>query len=173
PEGGAGDDPEAVLGEARDGEVALDPTARVQHLRVGDLPDLARDPVVAEPLEERRGSVTRDLDLRERGLVEDRRRLTTGAVLRADRRPSHAPGPASPCAQNPAATQKPRTAVGPRMNSPSGVKASGALTSRITSASPSSGTRTIAFCISSSKRSQSSGSKRPLKSAGMPSSPHG
>ena len=83
------------------------------------------------------------------------------------------PAPASPCAQKPAATQKPRTSVGPRMNSPSGVNASGPLTSRTTSASSSAGTRTIAFVISSSKRSQSSASSRPLKSAGMPSSPHG
>ena len=37
-ERGAGDDPEAVLGEARHGEVALDSAAPVQHLRVGDRP---------------------------------------------------------------------------------------------------------------------------------------
>ena len=37
------------------------------------------------------------------------------------------PAPASPCAQKPAATQKPRTSVGPRMNSLSGVNASGPL----------------------------------------------
>ena len=33
----AGDDREAVLGEPRDGEVALDAAAAVEHLRVGDL----------------------------------------------------------------------------------------------------------------------------------------
>ena len=43
------------------------------------------------------------------------------------------PAPASPCAQKPAAVQKPRTSVGPRMNSPSGVNASGPLISLITS----------------------------------------
>ena len=59
------------------------------------------------------------------------------------------------------------------MNSPSGVNASGPLTSFTTSASSSSGTRTTAFVISSSKRSQSSGSSWPLKSGGMPSSPQG
>ena len=55
------------------------------------------------------------------------------------------PAPASPCAQNPAATQKPRTSDGPRMNSPSGVNASGPLISFTTSISSSVGTRTIAF----------------------------
>ena len=59
------------------------------------------------------------------------------------------------------------------MNSPSGVNASGPLTSRMTSASPSSGTRTSAFVISSSNRSQSSASSLPLKSGGIPFSPHG
>ena len=83
------------------------------------------------------------------------------------------PAPASPCAQKPAATQKPRTSEGPRMNSPSGVNASGPLIRRITSASPSSGTRTSAFSISSSKRGQSSASSFPLKSAGIPSSDQG
>ena len=81
------------------------------------------------------------------------------------------PAPASPCAQKPAATQKPRTSEGPRMNSPSGVNASGPLMRRTTSASASVGTRTIAFCISSSKRSQSSARSLPLKSGGMPSRP--
>ena len=45
------------------------------------------------------------------------------------------PAPASPWAQKPAAVQKPRTSVGPRMNSPSGVKASGPLISFTTSCS--------------------------------------
>ena len=59
------------------------------------------------------------------------------------------------------------------MNSPSGVNASGPLMRRITSASPRSGTRSIALTISSSKRGQSSASSFPLKSAGIPSSDHG
>ncbi len=83
------------------------------------------------------------------------------------------PAPARPCAQNPAATQKPRTSDSPRMNSPSGVNASGPLMSFTTSAFSSAGTRTIAFVMSSSKRSQSSGRSFPLKSAGIPSSDHG
>ncbi len=49
------------------------------------------------------------------------------------------PAPASPCAQKPAAVQRPRTSVGPRMNSPSGVNASGPLISLTTSASASDG----------------------------------
>ena len=83
------------------------------------------------------------------------------------------PAPASPWAQKPAATQKPRTSEGPRMNSPSGVNASGPLISFTTSISSSDGTRTSALCISSSNRGQSSSSSLPLKSAGMPSSDHG
>ena len=83
------------------------------------------------------------------------------------------PAPASPWAQKPAATQKPRTSDGPRMNSPSGVKASGPLTSFTTCASRIEGTRTIAFRIRGSKRSQSSSRSLPLKSAGIPSMPHG
>ena len=83
------------------------------------------------------------------------------------------PAPASPCAQKPAATQKPRTSVGPRMNSPSGRERLRAVDEPDTSASASIGTRTIAFSISSWKRSQSSSSSRPLKSGGMPSRPHG
>ena len=83
------------------------------------------------------------------------------------------PAPASPWAQKPAATQKPRTSVGPRMNSPSGVNASGPLISRTTSISASAGTRRIAFSSSGSKRGQSSSSSLPLKSGGIPSSDHG
>ena len=83
------------------------------------------------------------------------------------------PAPARPWAQNPAATQKPRTSDGPRMNSPSGVNASGPLISLTTPIPSSVGTRTIAFSISSSKRGQSSSSSLPLKSAGIPSSDHG
>ena len=59
------------------------------------------------------------------------------------------------------------------MNSPSGVNASGPLMSFTTSISESDGTRTTAFSMSSSKRGQSSSRRRELKSAGIPSSPHG
>ena len=83
------------------------------------------------------------------------------------------PAPARPWAQKPAATQNPRTSLGPRMNSPSGVNASGPLTRRTTSASFKDGVRTIALVMSGSKRSQSGSSSRPLKSEGMPSRPHG
>ena len=83
------------------------------------------------------------------------------------------PAPARPWAQKPAATQKPRTSVGPRMNSLSGVNASGPLMRRTTSISSSVGTRRTAFSSSGSKRGQSSASSFPLKSSGIPSSPHG
>ena len=86
PERRAGDDAEAILRQPRHGEVALDPAPRVQHLRVGDRADLAGDVVVAEPLEQIRRALAGDLDLGERGLVEERSRLAAGAVLDADRR---------------------------------------------------------------------------------------
>ncbi len=56
---------------------------------------------------------------------------------------------------------------------PVGRECLGPLISRTTPISASDGTRTIAFCISSSKRGQSSSSSFPLKSAGIPSSDHG
>ena len=81
------------------------------------------------------------------------------------------PAPASPWAQKPAATKKPRTAVSPRQNSPSGVNASGPLISRVTLTSSIAGTRLRELTTISSKRSQSSSSSRPLKSGGMSSRP--
>ena len=79
--------------------------------------------------------------------------------------------PAMPCALKPAATKKPRTSDSPRMNSLSGVKPSGPLMSCRTPASAMAGTRRTAPALISSKRGQSGASSRPLKSAGMPSSP--
>ena len=81
------------------------------------------------------------------------------------------PAPASPCAQKPAATKRPRTAVSPRQNSPSGVNASGPLISLVTFTSSIAGTRLRELTTISSKRSQSSSSRRPLKSGGIWSSP--
>src|SRR5262249_2313844 len=86
---------EPVFGEPRDGEVALDAAARVQHLRVRDRADVARDAVVAEPLEERGCALAADLDLRERRLVEQRRRLAARTVLGADGRRPEPAGPAA------------------------------------------------------------------------------
>ena len=81
----AGDDPEALLTQPRDREVALDPASLVQHLRVRDPSDLAGDTVRAQPLEERRSALPGDVELRERRLVEDGRRLAARPVLGADR----------------------------------------------------------------------------------------
>ena len=79
------------------------------------------------------------------------------------------PAPASPCAQKPAATNRPAISVSPRQNSLSGVKASGPLIMRVTFTSSICGTRRREFSTISSKRSQSSSSRRPLKSDGMSS----
>ena len=85
-EGRPGHDAETVFGQPRDGEVALDPPTLVEHLRVGDRADLARDLVVTKPLEKVRCSLSRDLDLGERSLVEQGRGRAAGDVLRSDRR---------------------------------------------------------------------------------------
>ena len=83
------------------------------------------------------------------------------------------PAPAMPWAQNPAATKNPATSLSPSTNSLSGVKPSGPLTSWTMSASSTAGTRRMAASISGAKRSQSSGRRRLLKSAGMPSTDQG
>ena len=83
------------------------------------------------------------------------------------------PAPARPCAQPPAATQKPRTSVSPSRKSASGVNASGPLKNIFTSAVSSAGTRAIAFSKSSCIRSHSSGRSFASKPSGMPSSAHG
>ena len=83
------------------------------------------------------------------------------------------PAPARPWAQNPAATQKPGTSDSPRMNSPSGVNASGPLKSLRTSADSIAGTRSTAASSSGSKRGQSSGSSWASNPSGTPSSAHG
>ena len=71
------------------------PPARVQHLRVRNGTDVPRDPVVAETLEKIGGSRPEHLDLREGGLVEERRRFPAGTVLDPDRRRPEPSGPAA------------------------------------------------------------------------------
>ena len=95
PERRARHDAEPVLGKPCDGEVALDPATAVEHLGVGHAPDLAGDAVRAEPFEELGRPLARHVDLRERRLVEERRRLAAGDVLGADRRRPQLPRPAA------------------------------------------------------------------------------
>ena len=84
------------------------------------------------------------------------------------------PAPAMPWAQKPAATKKPATSLSPRMNSPSGVNASGPLMSCVTSASARQGTSVVAASLRGRKRSQSGGRSVLLKVGGMaPSTLHG
>ncbi len=83
-EGGARHDPEPVLRQAGNGEIALDPAAPVQHLGVGDATHRAVDVVVAQPLQQRGGPRPDDLDLGEAGLVEQGSRMAGGQRLRAD-----------------------------------------------------------------------------------------
>ena len=81
-ERGAGHDREQLLLDARDREVALDPAAGIEHLRVRDRADLARDAVVAQRFQERGRARPGDLDLGERGLVEERRGLAARGAAR-------------------------------------------------------------------------------------------
>src|ERR1019366_4104970 len=73
-----GHDREELLLHARDREVELDSAAAVEHLRVGDRADLARHAVVAEPFQEGARAGPGDLELGERGLVEQARALARG-----------------------------------------------------------------------------------------------
>jgi hypothetical protein len=80
------------------------------------------------------------------------------------------PAAARPCTQKPAATQQPATAVSPRMNSPSGVNASGPCTTFAMAASRSAGTRRRAARHDSPKPSRSgSNSDRGSANGAVPS----
>ena len=83
-EGRAGHDEEALVFEAGDGEIALDPAPPVQHLGVGDLADRTLHLVVAQALEEVERPGTTDLDLGEARLVEQRGRSAGSQRLRSD-----------------------------------------------------------------------------------------
>ena len=65
-----GDHPELVVCKASDGEVGLDPAARVERLGVREVVDLAGHLVVADPLQEARSVRPAHRDLGEGGLVE-------------------------------------------------------------------------------------------------------
>jgi hypothetical protein len=81
-EGGAGDDPEAVLRQPGDREVALDAAALVEHLRVSQRTDASGDAVVRQALEKRRRTAPANLDLGEGCEVEERGSLAAGSVFR-------------------------------------------------------------------------------------------
>ncbi|HEX3345488.1 MAG TPA: selenocysteine-specific translation elongation factor, partial [Polyangiaceae bacterium] len=68
---GAGDEAEAVVGQARDREVGDDAAARVEELRVDDAADRPPDAVVADPLQQRQRPRPARLDLAERRQVDD------------------------------------------------------------------------------------------------------
>jgi len=85
-ERGSGHDLKQLFAQAADGEVALDPAPAVEHLRVGDRPDVAGDAVVAQRLQQTGGAGSGYLELGEGGLVEQPGRLPGGTVLNLDRR---------------------------------------------------------------------------------------
>ena len=93
-ERGAGDDPERLLADPGDGQIGLDAAALVEQLRVDGRADRLVDVVGAEPIEGIRRSRARDVELRERGLVEEPRGVARRDALGADRRRPVAARPA-------------------------------------------------------------------------------
>ena len=67
---GAGDDVEMILGQPCDGQISLDPAARVQKLGIGDPPRRAADMARTDPGQRGGGPRPRKLVFREGGLVE-------------------------------------------------------------------------------------------------------
>src|SRR5262249_61364335 len=94
-EAAAGAHPDPLLGQARDGQVALPPAPPVEQLRVDDVANWPVHAVGAEPLQEGAGIRTRDLELGERALVEQRGPLAAGGVLGSDGRRPDLAGPAA------------------------------------------------------------------------------
>ena len=90
----AGHDHERLLVGAGDGQVATDPAGRREHRRVDHRAGTAVDPVRADPLEEREGVRSLDVELHVRGQVEERRALARREVLCADGRRPVLRGPA-------------------------------------------------------------------------------
>ncbi len=94
-ERGAGDELEPVVGEARDGHVALDPAAAIEHLGVHDAADRAVDDVRAETVEERDRAGAVHVDLGEGRLVEEGGGIARRTALDLDRRRPVASRPAA------------------------------------------------------------------------------
>ena len=94
-ERGAGDHQERVGGQPGHGEVRLDAAARVERLRVGDVADVARDLVVADPLQKAAASGAGDLILANDDSSNSAGRLAGRRVLDADR-PATSSRPAQP-----------------------------------------------------------------------------
>ena len=69
---------------ARDGQVGLDPAARIEHLGVGDPPGRTADVAGADPRQRALGILSGDLELGEGALVEQSDPLPAGPVLLAD-----------------------------------------------------------------------------------------
>ena len=85
-EGRAGDDHEAVGGEAGDGEVTFYAAAGVQHLSVDHRAGGFIDIVITERLQEVTCAGTEDFDLGKGCLVEERGGFARGARLGGDSR---------------------------------------------------------------------------------------
>ncbi len=89
----AGHDIEEILLEAGDGEIALDPAFAVQELGIGQSPGRTGDVVRRDPVQRRHRVPAGQLELRERGLIEQADRLAHQPVLFAHRlepvRPAH------------------------------------------------------------------------------------
>jgi len=80
----AGRHAEAIGAPARDGQVALDPAARVEELRVDHAPDRTVHLVVGQTLQERQRTGPAHVELAERGEVEEPDPLADRSMLDAD-----------------------------------------------------------------------------------------
>src|SRR5437773_2262928 len=78
---GAGDQPEPIRAEPGDGDVAGDPAAVVEQLRIGDGADRLIDLIPGDALEQRERTWTVELDLPERRHVDDPDAFAKGAML--------------------------------------------------------------------------------------------
>src|SRR5579883_1083654 len=92
--GSAGDDLEAVGGQACHRQVALDPAASIEHLCVRNRADGLVHLIVSNILEEGQRAWSCDLQLTERSLVEEGDPFARGLVLGSDGWGPEASGPA-------------------------------------------------------------------------------
>src|ERR1700704_5405214 len=77
----AGDDPEVVGAQSRDGDVRGDAAPLLQELRVDDAADWPVDEVAGHTLQQRQRASARDLDLSERAHIDDAGMLAESRML--------------------------------------------------------------------------------------------
>ena len=83
-EGRAGDHPEELRAQARDGQIGLDAAAGIEELGVGGAAHRLVHIGIRHPLQQRQGTRAADLDLAEGGQIEEGHALAGGLVFLAD-----------------------------------------------------------------------------------------